>query len=206
MSQELKQSTACTIPIGPFLDSADGVTKETGLTISQADVRLSKNGANIAQKNESTSATHDELGVYACPLDATDTGTLGRLRVEVHESGALPWWQDFSVITAEEWDRKYGAKAVDIKTELAAILEDTATTLLTAMPTAIKAMTGLTEGGTWTFAKLIEVMFAMYAGKWQLKSGSETVLEILDPEDDATVIAEYTRSPTSPYQQVDIKI
>lgn len=44
----LKQSTAATIKVGPFLDSTDGDTAETGLTISQADVRLSKNGGNMA--------------------------------------------------------------------------------------------------------------------------------------------------------------
>ena len=35
-------------------------------------VRLSKNGGDIAQKNEAASLTHDELGVYGCPIDATD--------------------------------------------------------------------------------------------------------------------------------------
>jgi len=37
----LKQSTAVTVKIGPFLDDTDGKTAETGLTIAQADVRLS---------------------------------------------------------------------------------------------------------------------------------------------------------------------
>ena len=60
----IKQSTAVTLLIGPFLDDTDGKTAETGLTIAQADVRLSKNGANMAQKNEATSCTHDELGMY----------------------------------------------------------------------------------------------------------------------------------------------
>ena len=49
----LKQSTAYTFRLGPFLDDTDGKTAETGLTISQADVRLSKGGGNFAQKNES---------------------------------------------------------------------------------------------------------------------------------------------------------
>lgn len=102
--QILRQSTAVTVKLGPFVDATDGVTEETGLTISQADVRLSKNGGNIAQKNEATSATHDELGYYDVDLDATDTGTLGRLRVAVHESGALPVWRDFLVVPAVTYD------------------------------------------------------------------------------------------------------
>ena len=47
----LKADTAVTLKIGPFLDDSDGKTAETGLTIAQADVRLSKNGGDIAQKN-----------------------------------------------------------------------------------------------------------------------------------------------------------
>ena len=45
----LKQSTAVTVKIGPFVDEDDGKTAETGLTVSQADVRLSKNGGNMGE-------------------------------------------------------------------------------------------------------------------------------------------------------------
>ena len=104
----LKQSTAATVKIGPFLDSTDGNTAETALTISQADVRLSKNGGDIAQKNESSAATHDELGLYDCDLDTTDTGTLGRLQLFVHESGALAVWHEFMVVPANVYDSLVG--------------------------------------------------------------------------------------------------
>jgi hypothetical protein len=104
----LKQSTAGTVKIGPFLDSTDGNTAETGLTISQADVRLSKNGGNIAQKNEASACTHDELGLYDCDLDTTDTGTLGRLQLWVHESGALQVWHEFMVVPANVYDSLVG--------------------------------------------------------------------------------------------------
>jgi hypothetical protein len=106
--QWLKQSTAATVKLGPFLADTDGKTAETGLTISQADVRLSKNGGNYAQKNESSASTHDELGEYDCDLDTTDTGTLGRLRVMVQESGALPVWRDFMVVPANVYDSLVG--------------------------------------------------------------------------------------------------
>jgi hypothetical protein len=96
----LSQSTAATIKLGPFVDAADGVTAEDSLTISQADIRLSKNGGDIAQTNNASGATHDELGYYNVPLNTTDTNTLGRLRVAVSESGALPVWQDFMVVPA----------------------------------------------------------------------------------------------------------
>ena len=110
----LKQSTAVTLKIGPFVDSTDGNTAETALTISQADVRLSKNGADIAQKTEATSCTHDELGMYDCPVDATDTGTLGRLDLVVAETGALVVRHTFMVVPANVWDSLFGADALQV--------------------------------------------------------------------------------------------
>lgn len=100
----LKQNTAATIKAGPFLDDTDGKTAETGLTISQADIRLSKNGGDFAQTNNATGATHDENGYYNVPLDATDTNTLERLKVAIQESGALPVWHEFTVLLANVYD------------------------------------------------------------------------------------------------------
>jgi hypothetical protein len=104
MARWLKQSTAATIKLGPFVDDTDGKTAETALTIAQADIRLSKNGGNIAQTHDATGATHDELGYYDVPLDTTDTDTVGRLRVAVSESGALPVWEDFFILPAAIYD------------------------------------------------------------------------------------------------------
>lgn len=114
MTMWLKQSTAVTVKLGPFVDSTDGVTAETSLTISQADIRLSKNGGNIAQSNNAAGATHDELGYYDIPLDTTDTNTLGTLRVLISESGALPVWQDFMVVPANVWDSLFGADKLQV--------------------------------------------------------------------------------------------
>ena len=110
---DIKQSTAVTVLIGPFLDDTDGVTPETVLTIAQADVRLSKNGGNMAQKSDATSCTHDELGYYTCPLNTTDTDTLGALMLMVSESGALPVWNQFNVLEANAYDSKYGTTLQD---------------------------------------------------------------------------------------------
>lgn len=112
--QWLEQSTAVTLKIGPFLDETDGKTAETGLTITQAEVRLSKNGGDIAQKSEGANCTHDELGIYGCPIDTTDTGTLGRLQLWVHESGALPVWHEYMVVPANVWDSMFGADKLQV--------------------------------------------------------------------------------------------
>lgn len=112
--QFLKQSTAATIKLGPFLDSTDGDTEEGGLTIAQADVRLSKNGGNYAQKNEASGATYDETGEYDVALDATDTGTVGRLRAAVHVAGALAVWRDFFVLPANVYDALAGTDKLQV--------------------------------------------------------------------------------------------
>jgi hypothetical protein len=111
MTVFLKQSTAVDLAIGPFLNATDGVTAESGLTISQADVRLKKNNAAWAQINDNTSATHEENGWYEKEFDATDTNTVGRLVVAIHESGALPVWHEFWVLEEAIYDALFAASA-----------------------------------------------------------------------------------------------
>lgn len=115
MGDWLKQSTAVIIKFGPFLDKIDGVSEEIGLTIAQANIRLTKNGGNIAQSNNAAGATHDELGYYGVPLNTTDTNTLGTLRVVVHDKTLhLPVWQDFMVVPANVWDSMFGADKLQV--------------------------------------------------------------------------------------------
>lgn len=105
MSQILKQSTAFTFRLGPFLDSVDGNTQENALTIAYTDVLLSKAGGALTAKNDTTALTGTGAnGHYTCVLNATDTGTLGALRVWCHVAGALAVWQDFVVIPANIYD------------------------------------------------------------------------------------------------------
>lgn len=110
----LKQSTSVDVPIGPFLDEVDARTPETALTITQPDIRLKKNGANWAQKNAAQTLSHEENGFYEVTLDATDTGTLGLLRLAVFESGALPVWEDFMVVTANVYDSLFSTDVLDV--------------------------------------------------------------------------------------------
>lgn len=128
----LKQSTAATIKLGPFLDPADGVTAEVALTIQKADVRISANGGNMAaasadQGASDAGAPHDELGYYDISLDATDTASVGRLKVMVSESGALPVWDEFMVVPANVYDSLVGGTDL-LDTNAAKIAEATPTT------------------------------------------------------------------------------
>lgn len=100
----LRQSTASqSVVIGPFVDSTDGDTAETGLTIANTDILLSKNGGALTAKN-SGGGTHDADGWYAITLDATDSATLGRLQGKVHVAGALPVHFEAMVLPANVYD------------------------------------------------------------------------------------------------------
>lgn len=105
MTRLLRQSTAKTHRMGPFLDDDDGVTPMTGLTIAQADIQISKDGGAFAQTSEaSPTTTHDADGWYQIPLTANDTDTLGPLTVQLSVSGALPVWEHGVVVPANVYD------------------------------------------------------------------------------------------------------
>lgn len=111
MSGFLRQSTSQIIRFGPFLDSTDGVTAETALTIAQADMQLSKDGGAFAQKNATGNATHDTDGWYSTTLNATDSATVGILLLQVVVAGSLPVWHEFFVVEEAVYDAIYAASA-----------------------------------------------------------------------------------------------
>lgn len=100
----LRNSTSQVIRFGPFLDSTDGVTPETALTIAQADMQLSKDGGAFAQKAAAGNATHDTDGWYSTTLDTTDTNTNGELIMQINVSGALPVWVKYYIVPASTYD------------------------------------------------------------------------------------------------------
>ena len=172
----LKQSTAATIKLGPFIDDGDGKSAETGLTISQADIRLSKNGGDFAQTNNAAGATHDEFGYYDIPLDTTDTNTLGRLRVAVSESGALPVWQDFLVVTANVYDTLCSTDTFDVN------VATIATDAITAAALKADAVTEI-QNGLALEATLTAIKGAGWTG--------ETLETLSDQLDDIPTVAEF---------------
>jgi len=105
----LKQSTASQeIPLGYFVDSTDGNTEETGLTIANTDIKLWKNGGTTLANKNSGGATHISNGIYYAVLDATDTDTLGPMVIFVHVSGALTVRLECCVLAANVFDSLVG--------------------------------------------------------------------------------------------------
>ena len=108
----LKVATAATVHIGPFVDSTDGFTAETGLDVTSTTIRISANGG--AWGAADASATHSSNGYYTAVLDATDTATLGRLNLACNITGALPVFQTYHVISAHVFDTLFSTDTFNV--------------------------------------------------------------------------------------------
>ena len=105
MGYWLKQENPVTIKLGPFVDSSDGFTPMTALSIGASDVRVAKHGLFFVAKSDATDPAHDENGWYSVTLDEVDTEDTGELIVAVNQAGALPVWREFLVVK----EQTYGA-------------------------------------------------------------------------------------------------
>jgi len=108
----LRQSTASQeILIGPFVDSTDGSTAETALTINNTDIKIWKHGATTEANKNSGGATHIASGRYYAVLDATDTNTVGQLEINVAVAGALPVRRSYMVVEEAIYDMLFAGSA-----------------------------------------------------------------------------------------------
>lgn len=113
MTQELKQSTAVNVLMGPFVDVTDANTAE-------ADVILNACGTTSLLKHGSGVITNIALetfhkvggGWYNLALTNLSTNTLGLLTIGIHDASlALPVMGRFMVLDGKWHDAKYGAGA-----------------------------------------------------------------------------------------------
>lgn len=122
----LRFSTATQIvPLGPFVSSTDGNTGQTALTIANTDIKLLKGGATSEVSKNSGGATHIADGRYYATFDATDTGTLGSMRVSVHVAGALYVWLDCVVYPQAVYDALFTGTGAGVRSFIPAGSIDT---------------------------------------------------------------------------------
>jgi len=219
MALDLRANTAADVLIGPFVDSTDGNTDETALTLSQADILLSKNGQALTQKSDITAAAHDSIGYYNCELDTTDTNTEGNLVIAVHESGALHVKGEFNILSEAAWDSLYAAKDVgfmdvNIKTVGRADAQETEANNLesacsnysvtrgltgTALPAAAADAAGgvvVSDAGAQDFDTMLSNITAILAdtnelqGDWTNAGRLDTILDSILTDTGTTLQAE----------------
>jgi hypothetical protein len=125
----LRQSTASQeISLGYFLDTTDGNTEETGLTIANTDIKIRKGGGTTLINKNSGGGTHISNGIYSAVLDATDTDTLGDLVIYCHPTGALATKLEYTVLPAASYDALITNGLNDISTAQVNTEVDTALT------------------------------------------------------------------------------
>jgi hypothetical protein len=113
----LRQSTARTLKLGPFLDRTNAADRETALTIAAADVLISKNDGAFAAKNDTGAGTHTSRGHYDVPFNVTDTNTLGRLDIDIENANALPFNCTAWVFQANVYDALFaGLEYLEVTT------------------------------------------------------------------------------------------
>lgn len=101
----LRQSTdGQVILLARAVDSTDGNTEETALTIANTDIKIWKHNATAAVNKNSGGATHAANGDYYCTLDATDSNTAGRFTALVHVAGMLYLKSEFVVLPQKIYD------------------------------------------------------------------------------------------------------
>lgn len=121
----LRQSTAVTLMMGPFLDPTDGVTPVNVIT---SVPRLSKAGANFGARSSAGAVTNNENGYFTVPLDTTDTNTLGELRIAFTNAAEhVPVWTDFTVVAAAAYDAQVAATGNGIRADVQVMAANTVT-------------------------------------------------------------------------------
>ena len=193
----LRHSTVAIRQIGPFNDITDGVTAETGMSITQVKIFLSKNGGAFATISTANIAVHDADGFYRKTLGVADTGSLGTLKIQVSEiSTALPVWHNWVVVPQPVYDSLIlgtdylqgdviqieGLDAtaqigsligVDVDPVLSLIGAPTTTlvTAIAAVPTVAEIQVEMEENGASTLDSLLDRLTAARAGYLDNLSG-----------------------------------
>lgn len=138
----LRQSTASQeVPLGYFVDSTDGNTEETALTIANTDIKIWKTGATTLANKNSGGGTHISNGIYYAVLDATDTNTIGPLVIFVHVSGALTVRVECCVLDEAVYDVLFGTTALATVSNITGGTITTATNVTTVNGLAANVIT-----------------------------------------------------------------
>lgn len=125
--QYLRTNTAVIVAVGPFLDKADGVTLETGLTITNERISLiaetdagsaptfvldNVTGATSGTNNDLNYITGQDNAMMQLELSAANTNRLGRMRLTITDAANhCPVFHDYTVLPADIYDQMFTANA-----------------------------------------------------------------------------------------------
>lgn len=116
----LRTNTAVIVTVGPFYDRTDGVTIETGLTITNERITLTADtddnsaptnildnvtGATSGTSNDLNYITGNDAGMMQLELSAANTNRLGRMLLSITDAANhVPVFHEFMVLPAMIYD------------------------------------------------------------------------------------------------------
>lgn len=189
MNQRQIDSTAYPIP---FL-MVDALDHQTGMTDLTPSVTISKNGGSFLAAAGAVSEIGN--GWYALAGDAADRDTLGELVIHAQAGGADPWDGRYVIVPWNPFDNNLGLPRLDDNITSRLASEDyTVPPEIADIVTAIFAKSGLTAGGTATFAQIVQVLYAI--GRGQATHDLQTGVTTYFDDDGETAIHQATMSQT----------
>lgn len=146
MAWDYRFGTSAYVPMGPFVNSSNGVALTTALT--GQTIYLAKNlgttGSTYAARASTVAILESSavLGNIFVPLTSADVDTYGPMRLITTSSGTfLPVWTDINVISQEAWDVKYSTTRITVGAFSTGIF--TTATPTTAVYNAISSQVGV---------------------------------------------------------------
>lgn len=116
----LRTNTACRITVGPFFDKTDGVTPETGLTVTSCKLTLMVDDGNVPTlvldtaptasggANDMVHVTGDDAGFYDLELAAGNVNYLGRAMLAITDAAThCPVFHEFMIVPAMVYDSMF---------------------------------------------------------------------------------------------------
>jgi hypothetical protein len=116
----LRQNTAVIITVGPFYDKTDGVTIETGLTITNEKITLTADtddgsaptnildnvtGATSGTSNDLNYISGNDAGMMQLELSQANTNRVGRMFLSITDAANhVPVFHEFTVLPANVYD------------------------------------------------------------------------------------------------------
>ena len=176
--QFLRQNTAVMVIVGPFYDKTDGVTIETGLTITNERITLTAatddgsaptnildniTGATAATANDLNYITGNDAGMMQLELAAADTNRVGRMLLSITDAANhVPVFHEYFLLPQAIYDWLTGV-IVPLPSNMTQILGTAVATPATAGLLDVNVKQISTDG---TAADNAELMFdgTGYAG------------------------------------------
>lgn len=125
----LRQNTAVRITVGPFFDKTDGITPETGLTVtnckltfmvddddnSAANLIIDASATASGGNNDMIHVSGDDAGFYDLKLTQAQTNYVGRAMLAITDAANhCPVFHEFMIVPANVYDSLFGTDKLQV--------------------------------------------------------------------------------------------